>query len=82
MGIGEIGLDYYWEKDKKEEQKDILIKQIDLANKYDLPIALHIREATTDILDILKKHDVKAKGIFHCVPFNEYLVKEGLKLRI
>ncbi len=80
VGIGEIGLDYYWTKENKEEQKELLIKQIKLANKLDLPIALHIREATIDILSILEEYDEKRKGIFHCVPLNEHLIKEGLKL--
>lgn len=80
VGIGEIGLDYYWTKDNKDEQKELLIKQIKLANKLNLPIALHIRDATIDILDILKKYDNNKKGIFHCVPLNEHLIKEGLKL--
>ena len=80
VGIGEIGLDYYWTKENKEEQKELLIKQIKLANKLDLPIALHIREATIDILNILEEYDEKRKGIFHCVPLNEHLIKEGLKL--
>ena len=80
VGIGEIGLDYYWVKDNKEAQKELLIKQIAIANKLDLPIILHIREATVDILDILKEHDKNKKGIFHCVPLNEHLIKEGLKL--
>lgn len=80
VGIGEIGLDYYWTKDNKEAQKELLIKQITLANKLKLPIILHIREATIDILEILEKHDKNSKGIFHCVPLNEHLIKEGLKL--
>ena len=80
VGIGEIGLDYYWVKDNKEKQKELLIKQIKIANNLNLPIILHIREATIDILDVLKEHDKNKKGIFHCVPFNEHLIKEGLKL--
>lgn len=80
VGIGEIGLDYYWTKETVDKQKELLIKQIELANKLDLPIILHIRDATIDILDILEKHDKKRKGIFHCVPLNEHLIKEGLKL--
>ncbi len=80
VGIGEIGLDYYWTKETKEIQKTLLIKQIELANKLDLPIALHIREATNDMLDILKQYPCKNTGIFHCCPFNEHLIKEGLKL--
>ena len=80
--IGEIGLDYYWEKDEKrrELQKKAFIEQIKLANKLELPIVIHTREAVMDTLDILKKNSVDKKGIFHCCPLNRELVKEGLKL--
>lgn len=80
--IGEIGLDYYWEKDEKrrEVQKKAFIEQIKLANKLELPIVIHTREAVMDTLDILKKNSVNKKGIFHCCPLNRELVKEGLKL--
>ena len=80
--IGEIGLDYYWEKDQKrrELQKKAFIEQIKLANKLELPIVIHTREAVMDTLDILKKNSVNKKGIFHCCPLNRELVKEGLKL--
>lgn len=80
VGIGEIGLDYYWIKDNKEKQKELLIKQIHIANTLDLPIALHIRDATIDILNVLEEFDQNRKGIFHCVPLNEHLIREGLKL--
>lgn len=82
VGIGEIGLDYYWTKETKEEQKKIFIKQIELANILEFPISIHIREATIDVLEILEKYDKRRKGIFHCVPLNEHLIKEGLKLRL
>ena len=55
-------------------------KQIELANKYNLPIVIHTREAVMDTIDILKKHEVNKKGIFHCCPLNQELVKEALKL--
>lgn len=80
VGIGEIGLDYYWVKDNKEEQKELLIKQIEIANRLDLPAVLHIRDATIDIIELLQNNNVERKGIFHCVPLNEHLIKEGLKL--
>ena len=80
VAIGEIGLDNYWTKEYKDIQKILLIKQINLANKLDLPIVLHIREATNDIIEILKNNKPKKGGIFHSASFNEYLIKEGLKL--
>lgn len=82
VAIGEIGLDYYWEKDKemKKIQKKAFIEQINIANKLELPIVIHTRDAVMDTLEILKENDVKNKGIFHCCPLNRELVKEGLKL--
>ena len=65
VAIGEIGLDYYWNKDNKELQKELFIKQIELANKLDLPIVIHTRDAALDTIQILKEHPVKCKGIFH-----------------
>ena len=80
VAIGEIGLDYYWNKDNKEIQKEMFIKQIKLANNLELPIVIHTREAISDTLEILKENEVNKKGIFHCCPLNRELVKEALKL--
>lgn len=82
LAIGEIGLDYYWEKNQKmqELQRKAFIEQINLANVLDLPIVIHTRDAVMDTLKILKENSVKNKGVFHCCPLNRELVKEGLKL--
>ncbi len=80
VAIGEIGLDYHWEKDRKELQKYSFIEQIKLANKLDLPIAIHSRDAIMDTIDILK-NDIKPnkKGILHCCQLNKDLVKAGIE---
>ena len=81
VAIGEIGLDYYWNKQNKELQKQVFIKQIKIANKLNLPIVIHTREAVMDTLDILKNIQPTIKpGVFHCCPLNIELVKEALKL--
>ena len=81
VAVGEIGLDYYWNKENKDIQKEIFIKQIKLANNYNLPIVIHTREAVDDTLNILKNEiEVTNKGVFHCCPLNRELVKEALKL--
>lgn len=78
VAIGEIGLDYYWEKDKKEIQKKIFTEQIELANKLSLPIVVHDRDAHGDTLDILKEY--KPKGIVHCFSGSVEMCKEIVKL--
>lgn len=80
LAIGEIGLDYYWNTENKELQKLAFIEQIKIANKLNLPIVIHTREAVMDTLQILKENKVENTGIFHCCPQNRELIKEGLKL--
>ena len=80
VAIGEIGLDYYWDTENKELQKKAFIEQIEIANKCDLPIVIHTREAVMDTLQILKDNNVLKKGVFHCCPQNRELIKEALKL--
>lgn len=81
VAIGEIGLDYHWNTENKDLQKKIFISQIEIANKLNLPIVIHTREAIYDTLDILKnKVNCIRKGVFHCCPLNVDLVREGLKL--
>ena len=79
VAIGEIGLDYHWEKDKKELQKYAFLEQIKLANKLDLPIVIHSRDAIMDTIEILKGEIIpERKGILHCCQLNKDLVKAGL----
>lgn len=81
VGIGEIGLDYYWDKSFNDLQKEVFIKQIKLANELNLPISIHDREAHKDTYDILKEYNKNSKIIMHCfsgsVEFAKECVKEG-----
>ena len=63
VAIGEIGLDYYYGKDDKEKQKKLFEIQLKLAEKYNMPVVIHSREATQDTIDILKKYNIK--GVIH-----------------
>lgn len=64
VGIGEIGLDYYHNDMNKEVQKEYFEKQLELAEKYDLPVVIHSRDSIQDVYDILKNH--KCRGVIHC----------------
>ena len=63
VAIGEIGLDYYWNKD--ENQKIKFIKQLDLARKYNKPVVIHSRDATAETYEILKEYQ-DLKKVIHC----------------
>lgn len=64
VALGEIGLDYYWDDVPRDKQKDIFIKQIQIAKKYDKPIVIHARDAYEDTYEILKQ--AAHRGIMHC----------------
>ncbi|MFD1472653.1 TatD family hydrolase [Companilactobacillus mishanensis] len=64
VAIGEIGLDYHWDEDPDPGiQKATLIKQLDVAQQYDMPVSIHCRDAFDDMYDILKNHDMSKSGI-------------------
>lgn len=85
-GIGEIGLDYYWDKTFNDVQKEVFIKQIKLANELNLPVCIHDREAHKDTFDILKEHNKRSKVVMHCfsgsVDFAKECIKQGWYLAI
>ncbi|RBW67628.1 TatD family hydrolase [Bacillus taeanensis] len=67
VALGEMGLDYHWDKSPKEVQQEVFRKQIQLAKKVNLPIIIHNREATQDVIDILREEGAEAVGgIMHC----------------
>ena len=78
VAIGEIGLDYHWEKDfdRRKRQQEIFIKQLDLARQLDLPVCIHERDAHGDALKILKSEAKGLRGVLHC--FSGSLEMEGL----
>ena len=82
IGIGEIGLDYHYRDDNKTEQIEVFVSQLKLADRLNLPVVIHSRDAVGQTLEILKsnKHLLRNGGIWHC--FNESLevFKEVKKL--
>lgn len=81
VALGEMGLDYYWDKSPKDIQKDVFRKQIRLAKKVKLPIVIHNREATADIIKLLKEENAdEVGGIMHCFSGSPETAKECLDL--
>lgn len=66
VAVGEIGIDLHWKKDNLDLQINIFEKQIDIANKHNLPVVIHCRESLTEILKVLKNKKVNCGGVFHC----------------
>ena len=80
--IGEIGLDFYWDKDPEHHklQQALFIKQIDWANQLNKPISIHMRDASKRTYDILKTHPVQRGGVMHCYSGSVEMAREFIKL--
>ena len=83
VGIGEIGLDYHYTKENIESQKEIFIKQIELAKKYQKPVVIHSRDALQDTYDILKNYkDDQIQFILHAYSGSVEMAREFIKLGV
>lgn len=82
VGVGEIGLDYHTTKDNIDKQKAIFVRQLEIANKYGLPVQIHSRDAVGDTLELLKQHKnlLNNGGIWHCFNESVEVFKEARKL--
>ena len=81
VAIGEIGLDYHWDKDNKEYQKRFFVEQLKLAGKYNLPIIIHSRDAAEDTYEILKENKkYYKKGIMHCYSYSLEMANKFIDL--
>lgn len=81
VGIGETGLDYYWDKSPKAIQQEVFRKQIRLAKKVNLPLIIHNRDATEDVLRILKEEDAKTTGgVMHCFGGSVETARESIEM--
>ena len=82
IAIGEVGLDFFKEKEKKnqDQQKEYFIKFIELANKFNLPIVVHSRNAEFETLNILEKYKVNKKGVIHCCTFEKNIINKYVEL--
>lgn len=81
VGIGETGLDYYWDKSPKDIQQELFRKQIRLAQKVGLPVIIHNRDATADVVRILREEEAqKTGGIMHCFGGSVETAKECIAM--
>ena len=83
VAIGEIGLDYYWEKDPdvQKNQRDWFVRQMELAREVDLPVIIHSRDAAEDTLTLMKElHAERIPGVIHCYSYSPELAREYVKM--
>ncbi|MGD7010274.1 TatD family hydrolase [Metabacillus sp. 84] len=81
VAIGEMGLDYHWDKSPKDIQKEVFRKQIALAKEVKLPIIIHNRDATADVVQILKEEKAEeVGGIMHCFTGSAEVAKECIDM--
>ena len=82
LALGEIGLDYHYGKDTKEQQKIAFSKQLEMAGELNIPVVIHSREATQDMLNILTAHskNLKKGFLMHCYSESAESAQEYLKL--
>ena len=80
VAVGEIGLDYYWDKENRDLQKMWFIRQLELARQLDLPVIIHSREAAADTMEIMKQHAKGLDGVIHCFSYSPEQAKEYVKM--
>lgn len=80
VAVGEIGLDYYWDKESHDLQKKWFIRQLELARKKNMPVIIHSREAAADTFQIMKQHAQGMKAVVHCYSYSAEMAAEYVKM--
>lgn len=80
VAVGEIGLDYYWDKEGHDLQKYWFIRQLELAGEKKLPVMIHSREAAADTMEIMKKYGKDRNGVIHCYSYSPEMAQEYVKM--
>ncbi|MEY8427106.1 TatD family hydrolase [Lachnospiraceae bacterium 46-15] len=81
VAVGEIGLDYYWDKNPRKMQQEWFVRQLTLAKEVGLPVNIHSREAAKDTFDIVKQeHAGSTGGVIHCYSGSKEMARDYLNL--
>ena len=80
VAVGEIGLDYHYEHSERSIQKDIFFRQLSLAQKFNLPVEIHTREAEEDTLQLLQNFKGSVRGLLHCFTGSYAMAKKALDM--
>jgi TatD DNase family protein len=81
IAVGEIGLDFYWDLTFRKQQEEAFLMQLEWAEQHRLPISIHSRESTSELLDLLRSYgEGKVKGVFHCFSGDIEQAHEAIRL--
>lgn len=80
VAVGEIGLDYYWDNESRDLQKEWFIRQLGLAREKKMPVIIHSREAAADTMEIMKEHAAGMKAVIHCYSYSAEMAREYVKM--
>ena len=78
--VGEIGLDYYWDNESHDLQKEWFVRQLNLARELDLPVLIHSRDAAADTMEIMKQYGQGLDGVIHCFSYSGEMAEEYVKM--
>ena len=80
VAVGEIGLDYYWDKESHDVQKKWFIRQLETARSKDMPVIIHSREAAADTMEIMRKYAEGMRAVIHCYSYSAEMAREYVEM--
>ncbi len=80
VAVGEIGLDYYYNKTPKDQQREAFRRQLEIAARFELPVEIHTRDAEADTIEILNEFRGRIRGVIHCFTGTYWLAEKCLDL--
>lgn len=78
VALGEIGLDYHYPEPPKDIQREVFVRQLEIAKRLDMPVIIHSRDASADTMEILKEY--KPRGVLHCFSGSAETARDVVKL--